>query len=70
MKTRTLEDVMNLAPLSEQEMNDVLNFENKDFSDCPKQTPEDLAKFKPLKEVRPNLYNELVELYKSTNKGK
>ena len=68
MKTLTLNDVMNLPPLSEQEINDALNFVNTDFSDCPKQTPEDLAKFKPLKELKPDVYNALSELYKPTKK--
>ena len=59
MKTMTLDEVRNLPPLSEEEVAEVLNFKNTDFSDCPIQTKEELAQYRPLKEARPDLYRKL-----------
>lgn len=50
MKTMTLDDVKKLPPLSEKEVNDVKNFINTDFSDCPKQTKAEISQFKPYNE--------------------
>lgn len=47
MKTMTLDEVKKLPPLSEAEIERVKNFKNTDFSDCPIQSKEDLAKFRP-----------------------
>ena len=66
MKSLSLNDVKKLPPLSDHEINDVLNFVNTDFSDCPKQTPEELAQYKTLKELKPDVYNALVNMDKST----
>ena len=38
MKTMTLDEVKNLPPLTEERLNEIKNFQNTDFSDCPKQT--------------------------------
>lgn len=54
MKTMTLDDVKNLPPLTEEEIERVKNFKNEDFSDCPIQTEEQLKQFKPWYEVHPN----------------
>lgn len=51
MKTMTLDEVKKLPPLSEAEIERVKNFKNTDFSDCPIQSKEDLAKFRPCSEV-------------------
>lgn len=57
--TMTLDEVKNLPPLSEEEVAEVLDFKNTDFSDCPIQTKEELAQYRPLKEARPDLYKKL-----------
>ncbi len=65
IKTMTLEEIKKLPPLTTEEIETIMNFNNTDFSDCPSQTKEELAKFKPLKEVKPELYAILKsELYK------
>ena len=46
MKTMTLDEVKNLPPLTEKRINEIKNFQNTDFSDCPKQTKEDLKQFR------------------------
>ena len=51
MHTMTLDEVRNLPPLSEEEIENVMSFNNTDFSDCPKQTKDELAKFRPWHEV-------------------
>lgn len=52
MKTMTLDEVKRLPPLSAEEIEKAMNFKNTDFSDCPKQTKEDLSKFRPWYEVQ------------------
>ena len=42
IKTMTLEEIKNLPPLTEERLNEIKNFQNTDFSDCPKQTKEDI----------------------------
>ncbi|MBR0477349.1 MAG: BrnA antitoxin family protein [Treponema sp.] len=67
MKTMTLDEVRKLPPLTEEEVENVMSFKNTDFEDCPVQTKEELAKFRPLKEVRPELYAKLhPDFYKPT----
>lgn len=56
MKTKTLEELQNLPPVSEEEMRQALNFVNTDFSDCPVQTTEELKEFKPWREVHDEFY--------------
>ena len=51
MKTMTLDEVKNLPPLTEERLNEIKNFQNTDFSDCPKQTKEDLKQFRPYYEL-------------------
>ena len=51
-KTMTLDEVKNLPPLTEKRINEIKNFQNTDFSDCPKQTKEDLKQFRPYYELR------------------
>jgi len=48
MKTMTLDKVKNLPPLTEERRNEIKNLQNTDFSDCPKQTKEDIKQFHPL----------------------
>jgi len=52
MKTMTLDEVKKLPPLTEEEVEKIKNFKNLDFSDCPIQTEEELAMFRPWKEVQ------------------
>ena len=52
IKTMTLEEIKNLPPLTEERLNEIKNFQNTDFSDCPKQTKEDLKQFRPYYELR------------------
>ena len=51
MKTMTLDEVKNLPPLTEERLNEIKNFQNTDFSDCPKQTKEELKQFRPYYEL-------------------
>lgn len=51
MKTMTLDEVKMLPPLTAEEIAAVNNFRNTDFSDCPRQTPEELAQFRPWHEL-------------------
>jgi len=81
MKTMTLDDVKNLPPLTAEEVEEVLNFQNTDFEDCPKQSKEDLAMFKPWYEVHKDLYKpkkadvhlkidaDVLEWFKAQGKG-
>lgn len=50
----TLDELKKLPPLTAKEINAVKKFKNKDFSDCPKQTKEQLKQFKPWYEIHPN----------------
>ena len=54
MKTMTLDEVKNLPPLSKAEIEKAMSFKNTDFSDCPKQSKEDLAQFRPWRERNKN----------------
>ncbi|AIW88704.1 hypothetical protein JO41_01910 [Treponema sp. OMZ 838] len=63
--TMTLEEVMN-APLTQEEILNIRQAVAKVPSkqteydpECPKQTKEELAQFRPLKEVKPELYAKL-----------
>jgi uncharacterized protein (DUF4415 family) len=81
MKTMTLDEVKKLPPLSAEEVEEVMKFKNTDFEDCPKQSKEDLAKFRSWYEVHPNWYKpkktdihirldtDVLEWYKSQGKG-
>ena len=55
MKTMTLDEVKNLPPLTEERLNEIKNFQNTDFSDCPKQTKEELKQFHPYYELHTTL---------------
>ena len=81
MKTMTLDEVRKLPPLTAEEITAVKSFKNKDFSDCPKQTKEELAQFQPWYEVHQDWYKttkteihiridtDVLEWYKSQGKG-
>ncbi|MCM1321483.1 MAG: BrnA antitoxin family protein [Bacteroides sp.] len=56
MKTMTLDELRKLPPLTAEEVESVMKFKNTDFSDCPKQTAEELTKFRPWYEVHNDLY--------------
>ncbi len=72
--TMTLEDVRKLPPLTDEEIQTIRKAAEKaraghtvDDPDYPVQTKEVLAKFRPLKEVRPELYAKLhPDFYKPT----
>ena len=51
MKTMTLDEVKKLPPLTEEEIASAMSFKNTDFEDCPKQTAEELAEFRPWHEL-------------------
>ena len=51
MHAITLDEVRNLPPLTSEEIESVIEFNNTDFSDCPKQTKYELSKFRPWHEV-------------------
>lgn len=51
MKTMTLDEVKRLPPLTAEEIAEVRNFRNTDFEDCPKQSKEDFAQFRPWYEL-------------------
>ena len=68
MKTLTFDELKDLPPLSEKEIKEAENFHNTDFSDCPKQTKEELAEYKPLKDLNPEEYKKLCNLYKPVKK--
>ena len=55
MKTMTLDEVKNLPPLTEERLNEIKHFQNTDFSDCPKQTKEELKQFRPYSELHATL---------------
>lgn len=81
MKTMTLDEVKKLPPLSAEEVAEVINFKNTDFEDCPKQSKEDLAKFRPWHEAHPDWYKptktevhmrvdtDVLEWFKKQGKG-
>ena len=52
----TLEEVKALPPISEERAREILNFK-EDFTDpeCPPSTEEQLAEFRPAREVHPEL---------------
>jgi len=51
--TMTLDEIKKLPPLSEKRKKEMKDFKNKDFSDCPKLTREELAEFKPWYAIHP-----------------
>lgn len=81
MKTMTLDDVKKLPPLTAEEIKTAADFRNTDFSDCPKQTKEELAQFRPWHEVHPDrnepgksdihmqIDTDVLEWYKAQGKG-
>lgn len=81
MRTMTLSEVKNLPKLSAEEIAEIMNFQNKDFSDCPKQTAKELAMFRPHSELREGMYkptktdvhlkidSDVLEWFKRQGKG-
>lgn len=81
MKTMTLDEVKKLPPLSAEDVDEVINFKNTDFEDCPRQTKEELAKFRPWYELHKDLYkskktdvhiridSDVLEWFKEQGKG-
>ena len=77
----TLDEVKKLPPLTAEEVAEVMSFKNTDFSDCPQQTKEELAKFhpwyerhkdwhKPSKtEIHMKIDTDVLEWYKAQGKG-
>ena len=51
--TMTLDEIKKLPPLSEKRKKEMEDFKNKDFSDCPKLTREELSEFKPWYAIHP-----------------
>lgn len=56
--TMTLDEVKKLPPLTKEEIDAAMNFENTDFSDCPKMTKEELSQFRPWYELHPDFGKE------------
>ena len=54
----TLEEIKNLPPLTEERLNEIKNFQNTDFSDCPKLTDSQLKALKPARMLHPEWFNE------------
>lgn len=48
----TLEEIEKFE-ISDERLEEIKNFKNEDFSDCPKLTEEELSQFKPWYEVHP-----------------
>lgn len=81
MKTMTLDEVKNLPPLTKEEIEEIKQFKNTDFSDCPVQTPEQLAQFRRWNDLDPAFYkprktdvhiridSDVLEWFKSQGKG-
>lgn len=86
--TMTLDEVRNLPPLTEEEQQIIRTAANKaregntvEDPDCPKQTKEELAKFRPWYEVYPEWYRptktevhiridtDVLEWFKAQGKG-
>lgn len=51
MKIMTLDEIKRLPPLTKEEIEKIKNFEDTDFTDCPIQTKEELAQFRPWYEI-------------------
>ena len=58
IKTMTLEEIKNLPPLTDERLNEIKNFQNTDFSDCPKLTDLQLKELKPARMLHPEWFNE------------
>ncbi len=81
MKTMTLDDVKNMSELSKEEEEAIKNFKNTDFSDCPKQTQDQLSQFQPYYQVHSEWYKpkksdlhmkidtDVLQWFKSRGKG-
>lgn len=65
IKTMTLEEIKNLPPLTEERLNEIKNFQNTDFSDCPKLTDLQLKELKPARMLHPEWFNEKSIPYRS-----
>lgn len=56
-KTMTLDEIKKLPPLTETEIQQIQNFDEKfDDSECPKLSGEKIAQMKPLREIHPEWY--------------
>ena len=57
IKRVTLEEAKTISKLSKEEIEEIKNF-NEDFSDpeCPPSTDEELAQFRPAREVHPEWF--------------
>jgi hypothetical protein len=47
-----VDDFSKLPPISDERIAEILAFEDKDISDCPELTPEQLAQLRPYKVVQ------------------
>jgi hypothetical protein len=61
----TLDELRNLPPPTDEEIQNALNFKNTDFSDCPIQTEEELSKFKPWYALHQNHGKEKISAEKN-----
>ena len=82
IKRVSLEEAKRISKLSKEEIEEIKNF-NEDFSDpeCPPLTDEQLANFRPAREVHPEWFKprkktitirldiDVIEKYKSMGKG-
>ena len=59
--TMTLDEVLNLPPLTEQDRRRINKAKANPDAECPAQTEESLRQFRPVKETHPELYNNLKD---------
>ena len=60
IKTMSLDEVAKYE-IPAEDLKRLDSFKNSDFSDCPKDTPEELSQYKPWYEVHPSGYGAKVE---------
>ena len=60
IKTMSLDEVAKYE-IPAEDLKRLNGFKNSDFSDCPKDTPEELSQYKPWYEVHPSGYGAKVE---------
>lgn len=57
--TMTLDDILDLPPLTEQDIMRIEKAKANPDEECPAQTKEALRQFRPVKETHPELYKQL-----------
>ena len=54
IKTMTLDEARRLPPLTRERAAEIRAFKNEDYTDCPRQTKEELESFRPWYDAHPN----------------